>query len=78
MPLFCDRLSETAVASAVAYIKSTWPAQVQECQAQMSQAWEGQVGVRVGRRPDESRRTSNDGALVRTGCEGKPGAQTVN
>jgi hypothetical protein len=41
---FRDRLSGADIASRIVYIKSMWPAEVQERQAQMSQAWEDQVG----------------------------------
>ncbi|MEE8519032.1 MAG: cytochrome c [Dehalococcoidia bacterium] len=44
MPPFRDQLSEAQVSAIIAYIKSTWPPDVQERQQQMSQAWEDQVG----------------------------------
>jgi mono/diheme cytochrome c family protein len=43
MPAFARRLSEAEAASILAYIKSTWPAEVQERQDQTSEAWEAQL-----------------------------------
>ncbi len=43
MPAFGGRLSEEEVTAVIGYIKSTWPSEVQERQALMSQAWEDQL-----------------------------------
>ena len=43
MPSFSGKLSEAEAASILAYIKSTWPAEIQERQNLGSQAWEEQL-----------------------------------
>jgi S-disulfanyl-L-cysteine oxidoreductase SoxD len=43
MPKFRGNLTETEVASIIAYIKSTWPADLQAWQLEGSQAWEDQL-----------------------------------